>query len=137
MVDISRLSNFLSEIYQKWIWLIYLGCGGKCWKYDSDDDIEMNTEVSHSISSQSCASLFHFVTLLWDCHFAPKFSLNLNPIYRDCSHNISTKFIFDLSCLSNYLSKIYQPNPFLIYLAREITRARYNNQIHFRYILLK
>ena len=30
---------------------------------DSDDDIEMNTEVSHSISLQSCASLFHFVTL--------------------------------------------------------------------------
>ena len=24
---------------------------------DSDDDIEMNTEVSHSISLQSCASL--------------------------------------------------------------------------------
>ena len=31
---------------------------------DSDDDIEMNTEVSQSISLQSCASLFHFVTLL-------------------------------------------------------------------------
>ena len=31
---------------------------------DSDDDIEMNTEVSHSILLQSSASLFHFVTLL-------------------------------------------------------------------------
>ena len=30
---------------------------------DSGDDIEMNTEVSNSISLQSCASLFHFVTL--------------------------------------------------------------------------
>ena len=31
---------------------------------DSDDDIEINTEVSHSISLQCCASLFHFDTLL-------------------------------------------------------------------------
>ena len=31
---------------------------------DSDNDIRINTEVSHSILLQSCASLFHFVTLL-------------------------------------------------------------------------
>ena len=31
---------------------------------DSEDDIEINTEVSHSISLQCCASLFHFDTLL-------------------------------------------------------------------------
>ena len=31
---------------------------------DSNDDIEMNTEVNHSISLQCCASLFNFVTLL-------------------------------------------------------------------------
>ena len=137
LVDISRLSNFSSKIYQKWIWLIYLCCSGKCWNYDSDDDIEMNTEVSHSILLQSFASLFHFLRLLWDCHFAPNFLLNLNPIYRDCSHNISTKSIFNISPLSNYSSEIYQPNLFSIYLAREITWARYINQIHYQYILLE
>ena len=134
LVDISCSSNYSSEIYQKWIWLIYLGCSRKCWIYDSDDDIEMNTEVSHSISLPSCAYLFHFVTMLWDCHFSPNFSLNWNPIYRDCSHNISTKSIFDISRSRNYSSEIYQPNPFSIYLAQEITQARYINQIHFQYI---
>ena len=52
LFDISRSSNYSSEIYWKWIWSIYLarvitwaryiekciwliyrGCSGKCWKY--------------------------------------------------------------------------------------------------------
>ena len=104
---------------------------------DYDDDIEMNTEVSHSISLQSCASLFHFVTLYWACHFAPNFPSNLNPIYCDCGHDISSKYIFDMSRLRYFSSKIYQPIPFSIYFAQVISWARYINQSHFRYISLK
>ena len=38
-----------------------------------------------------------------------------------CSHDISTKPIFDISRSSNYSSEIYQTIPFPIYLARVIT----------------
>ena len=50
---------------------------------------------------------------------------------------MSTKSIFDISRWRNDLSKICQPNPFLIYLAHEIIWARFINQIHFWYILLE
>ena len=57
--------------------------------------------------------------------------------------NISSKSNFDISRWSNYLSEIYQTNPFLIYqtiplsiyLAQVITRVRYIKQSHFPYII--
>ena len=70
------------------------------------------------------------------CHsYLCNFACHIFNIFH-CSHDISTKSIFDISCSSNFLSKIYQPILFLIYLARVITWARYINQSHFRYILL-
>ena len=145
LFDISRSSNYLSEIYRKWIWLIYLAQLISWARYiengqeENNDHIEVPNPTAEDGEQESDGDKIDF-TLSKGMHFCHSylcnFACHIFNIFR-CSHDISSKSIFDISCLSNYSSEIYQPNPFSIYLARVITRARYIKQSHFWYISLK
>ena len=119
--DISPSRNYLNKIYQPNSFLIYLAQEITWARYINQ--IYFRYILLEKLLKQnlSMKSIFDIYILL------EKF------LERD----ISTKLIFDLFCSRNYLSKVYEPNPFSIYLAREITWARYINQINFQFISLE
>ena len=117
-IDISRSSNYSSERYRKWDWLIYLAREITRTWYDKNPLLEQDILI-----------LIDF----WN------FSLK-KLLERDIWKNEKN----DISRSSNYLSEIYrkwdcliyQKWDCLIYLARVITRARYIKNGFGWYILL-
>ena len=124
LVDISCSRNYSSEIYIK---------NGIRWY------ISLKKLLVHDISKMglfdiSCSSYYSSeIYQKWDwlIYLAKKFleqdisKIGLVDISR--SRNFSSK----IYCKVDFLSKIYQPIPFLIYLVWEIFQARYINFFHF------
>ena len=118
-LDISSSRNYLSEIYQPYPFSIYLAWEITWARYINL--IQFSIYLAQEITWARYINQIHF----W------YFSLE-----KLLKQDLSTESIFDISRSRNYLRKIYQPNPFLIYLAQEITWPRYFNQIHFWFISL-
>ena len=116
------------------------------------DEIEWLTSVFISISSSES----YFQHFLLQPRYINQIHFWYILLEKLLKRDISTKSIFDISRSSNYSSEIYLKNPifdiscssnysseiyhffhFFIYLARVISRARYINQFHFRYISLE
>ena len=118
---ISCLNNYLSKINQPNPFLIYILLEKLLERDISTKSIFVKYQAWEIIRARYIYQIhFWFISL-----------------EKWLEQNISTKSISYIFCSRNYLSEIYQPNLFLIYLALEITWARYINQIYFQYISLK
>ena len=112
----------LSTLLQKRMW--------KAWsalQEENDEHKEVPNLTEEDRKQESDGEGIDF-TLSKGMHFCHSnlcnFACHIFNILR-CSHDISTKSIFDISCSSNYSSEIYRKWIWLVYLARVMTRARY------------
>ena len=156
LVDISRSSNYSSEIYRKWIWLIYLA-----WVISQARYIKNGFGWYILAAAENVENMILMMILKWIQKLATLSRRKVVPLYFILLHCYEPVILlptfrwteiqyimaaatiyqpnpfFNISRSSNYSSEIYRPNPFSIYLAWVITRARYIKQSHFRYISLE
>ena len=136
LIDISWLQQKMLKIWFWWYWNEYRGkplyLVAKLYLFISF----CYTVMRLSFCSQLFVELKSYISWL-QSRYINQIHFRYILLEKLLKLDISTKSIFDISCSSNYSSEIYQPNPFLIYLAQVITRTRYIKQSHFRYILLE
>ena len=137
LVDISCSSNFSSEIYRKWIWLIYLARVISRARY-----IKNGFGWYIVAAAENVKNIILMMILKWIQRLATLSCRKVVPLYFILLHCNEPVILLPTFCWTEiqYIVAavtIYQPNPFSIYLAREITRARYIIQIRFRYISLE
>ena len=138
LFDISRSSNYSSEIYRKWIWLIYLArviSQARYIIFFTFSYISLEKLLERDLSSESIFDISCSNNYLREIYQPNPFSIYLAWVITRA--RISNNPISDISRSSNYSSKIYQTISFPIYIARVITRVRYIKQSHFRYISLE
>ena len=124
--NISRSRNFLSKIYQPIPFSIYLARLVSWGRYISTNpifDLSCTRNFSREIYQQIPFSIYLAQEISW-ARYINQSHFWYILLGKFLEQDIPTNPIFDISRWSNFLSKIYQPIPFLIYLAREISWAK-------------
>ena len=120
LVDISRSRNYSSKIYRKWDWLIYLA-----------------QIITRGKIYQKWDWLIYLAQVITQAKYIENRIVWYISLEYLLEREISKVRLFSISHPSYYSCKIYRKWDCSIYLAQEITQARYINQIHFRYISLE